>query len=175
MKLQPESCATSAVVAAPALQTQAQASQQVEALEGAEQGVQQVREQLTADLCRQQQEVQQLLAQHSAEVARDTIQQFRADQVRGTAAHLPAAVLQQQTLCARALTHRMAAACATDPPAARPAHMHCCLTAPAVCLAAERHSFLVAGASAGGGAGWGRGGRAGGVPGVKAQSGGCRG
>lgn len=124
MSLQPESCATFAAVAAAALRTQAQASQQVEALQGAEQGMQQVREQLTADLRQQQQEVQQLLAQHSAEVARDTIQQFKADQVRGTADDLPVAVLQQ-ALCARALTQRMAVACATDLPAACPAHVQC--------------------------------------------------
>lgn len=137
--LQPESCATFAAVAAAALQTQAQASQQVEALQGAEQGMQQVREQLTADLRQQQQEVQQLLAQHSAEVARDTIQQFKADQVRGTADALPAAVVQQ-TSCARAQTQRMAAACTTDPPAARPAHM---LTDCSSCRAAERHPLLL--------------------------------
>jgi hypothetical protein len=76
----------------PHCTTQAQASQQVEALQGAEQGVQQVREQLAADLRRQQQEVQQLLAQHSAEVARDTIKQFKADQVCGIQ-QSPAAVL----------------------------------------------------------------------------------
>jgi hypothetical protein len=65
---------------------QAEASKQAEALQGAEQAVrqlgQQLQQQVAADLGRQQGEVQQLLARHSAEVARDTIKQFRADQVR---------------------------------------------------------------------------------------------
>jgi hypothetical protein len=57
---------------------QAQACKQMEVLQGAEQ---QLRQQVSADLGRQQQEVQQLLAQHSAEVGRDSIKQLRADQV----------------------------------------------------------------------------------------------
>lgn len=65
--------------------SQVEASKQAEALQGAEQAVrqlgQQLQQQVAADLGRQQGEVQQLLARHSAEVARDTIKQFRADQV----------------------------------------------------------------------------------------------
>lgn len=64
---------------------QVQASQQVEALQQAEQHVrkagQQLQEQVAADLSRQHQEVQQQLTRHTAEVTRDTIKQLKADQV----------------------------------------------------------------------------------------------
>lgn len=67
------------------LDVQVQASQQVEALQQAEQHVrnagQQLQEQVAANLSRQQQEVQQQLTRHTAEVARDTIKQLKADQV----------------------------------------------------------------------------------------------
>jgi hypothetical protein len=65
----------------------------MEVLQGAEQ---QVRQQVSADLSRQQQEVQQLLAQHSAEVARDSIKQLRADQVCAME-HLPRAWPKQSS------------------------------------------------------------------------------
>lgn len=60
---------------------QAQASKQVEALQAVRQEAKQLQQQVAADLAKQQQEVQQLLTRHSADVARDTIKQFRADQV----------------------------------------------------------------------------------------------
>lgn len=64
---------------------QVQADKQVKALQGAEAQVRQLGQQLqdrvAADLSRQQQEVQQQLTRHSAEVARDTIKQIKADQV----------------------------------------------------------------------------------------------
>lgn len=70
----------------PHLRVQAGAAKQVEVLQQAELQVrqlgQQLQQQVASDLGRQQQEVQALLARHSADVARDTIKQLRADQVR---------------------------------------------------------------------------------------------
>jgi hypothetical protein len=64
---------------------QVQAAKQVEALQSTEQAVRQegkqLQQQVAADLSKQQQEVQQLMTRHSADVARDTIKQFKADQV----------------------------------------------------------------------------------------------
>lgn len=64
---------------------QVQAAKQVDALQSTEQAVRQegkqLQQQVAADLSKQQQEVQQLMTRHSADVARDTIKQFKADQV----------------------------------------------------------------------------------------------
>jgi hypothetical protein len=64
---------------------QVQAAKQVDALQSTVQAMRQegkqLQQQVAADLSKQQQEVQQLMTRHSADVAWDTIKQFKADQV----------------------------------------------------------------------------------------------